>query len=423
MARAILYFDCFSGASGDMVLGALLDAGLPIDELRRALGSLPLAGVDIDAERVSRGGVAATKFRVLDGSAHGADHDRGDRHPDHQQQHDQHHAHHTGHQPQRQLREILELVDRSALSLRAKDRAGRLFRRLAEVEAAIHQMPVEQVHLHEVGALDSIVDIVGAVHGLEWFGVDRMLASPLNVGGGTVKTAHGVLPVPAPATLRLLEGMPIYSTGVSAELVTPTGALLIGEYAQSFGPIPPMRVRAIGYGAGDRDLGDRPNLLRVLVGEETADQAVQRAVVIEFEVDDMNPQIFGPLMEQLYAAGAFEVLYAPVQMKKNRPGTLVTVVAAPSTRDALNTVIFRETTTIGVRFHEVDRECLDRVLVPVQTPLGEIRFKLARRAGVLVNAAPEFDDCARIAREAGLSLKEVQAAALKAYLDQRNDLI
>lgn len=409
MSRAVLYFDCFSGASGDMVLGALLDAGLPLDELRRALGSLLLAGVDIAAERVVRAGISATKFRVLDG---GADHHRHD--PDH---HDHHDA--DTHHPPRHLSEILALVDRSALSPPAKDRAGRLFRRLAEVEAAIHQLPVERVHLHEVGAIDSIVDIVGAVHGLEWFGVDRVLASPLNVGGGTVKSAHGVLPVPAPATLRLLEGIPIYSNGVDAELVTPTGALLVGEYAQSFGPIPPMRVHTIGYGAGDRELGDRPNVLRVLVGEEAGEEAMQRAVVIEFEVDDMNPQIFGPLMEQLYAAGAFEVFYAPVQMKKNRPGTLVTVVAAPSTREVLNAVIFRETTTIGVRFHEVDRECLDREIVPVQTPLGEIRFKLARRAGLLVNAAPEFDDCTRIAREAGLSVKEVQATAMKAYLDAR----
>lgn len=388
-----------------MVLGALLDAGLPLDELRRALGSLPLAGVDVAAERVVRAGISATKFRVLDESARRNPHDHG-------------HHHHADHHPQRHLSEILALVDRSALSPPAKNQAARLFRRLAEVEAAIHQMPVEQVRLHEVGAIDSIVDIVGAVHGLEWFGVDRMLASPLNVGGGTVKSAHGVLPVPAPATLRLLEGMPIYSNGVNAELVTPTGALLVGEYAQSFGPIPPMRVRAVGYGAGDRELADRPNVLRVLVGEEAGAEAMQRAVVIEFEVDDMNPQIFGSLMEQLYAAGAFEVFYAPVQMKKNRPGTLVTVVAAPSAREALNAVIFRETTTIGVRFHEVDRECLDREIVPVQTPLGEIRFKLARRAGMLVNAAPEFDDCARIARDTGRSVKDVQAAAMKAYLDR-----
>lgn len=410
MARAVLYFDCFSGASGDMVLGALLDAGLPLDELRRALGSLPLAGIDIAADRVLRAGVSATKFRVLDETPRHGHHDH-----DHRDPADHHHP--ANHGPERHLSEILELIDRSALSPPAKDRTLRLFRRLAGVEAAIHQMPIERVHLHEVGALDSIVDIVGAVHGLEWFGVDRIVASPLNVGSGTVKSAHGMLPVPAPATLRLLEGIPIYSSGVNAELVTPTGALLVSDYARSFGPIPPMRVRTVGYGAGDRELGDRPNVLRVLLGEETGDEVVARAVVIEFEVDDMNPQIFGPLMDQLYAAGAFEVFYAPVQMKKNRPGTLVTVVAAPAGRDRLNAVIFRETTTIGVRFHEVDRECLDREIVAVQTPLGEIRFKLARRSGALVNAAPEFDDCARIARERGLSVKNVQAAAMKAYLD------
>ncbi|MBI4476673.1 MAG: nickel pincer cofactor biosynthesis protein LarC [Acidobacteria bacterium] len=392
MARRVLYFDCFSGAAGDMVLGALIDAGLPLDELKRALGSLAVDQLEITAERVLRGGLSATKFRVVD------------------------HHDPAGH-PHRHLSGILKLIDRSDLSPAAKARAGVLFRRLAEVEAAIHQMPIERVHLHEVGALDSIVDIVGAVHGLEWFGADRILASPLNVGGGTVKTAHGVLPVPAPATLRLLEGVPIYSTGVNEELVTPTGALLLAEYVETFGQLPPMLTRAVGYGAGDRDLTDRPNVLRVVVGEEADTTATQRAVVIEFELDDMNPQLFGPLMDQLYEAGALEVFYAPVQMKKNRPGILVTVIAAPAARERLHGVIFRETTTIGVRFHEMERECLERECVPVQTPYGEVRFKLARRGGAIVNASPEFDDCARIAKEKGVSLKDVQASAMKAYLD------
>jgi hypothetical protein len=393
----LLYFDCFSGISGDMVLGAMLDAGLPFEGLKSALGSLAVSGYDVSATRVLRAGVSATKFVVED------------RQP-------------SGGHPHRHLAGICTLVDQSALSPAGKDRAKALFQRLAEAEAAIHDMPVEKVHLHEVGALDSIIDIVGAVHALEWFGADRVVSSALNVGGGTVKSAHGIIPVPAPATVKLLGDAPIYSGDVQKELVTPTGALIVSSYATSYGPIPAMRVEHTGYGAGDNDFASTPNVLRVLVGREAESTVVSgvsrtesRVVVIECEIDDMNPQIFGVVMDRLYAAGALEVFYVPVQMKKNRPGTLLTVVAAPELRAAMSEIIFSETTTIGLRYSEVERDCLVREHADVDTPLGTVRIKLAWRDGRLVNAVPEFDDCARLAASHHLPVKEVQALAMQAW--------
>jgi uncharacterized protein (TIGR00299 family) protein len=417
----ILYFDCFSGISGDMVLGAFLDLGLPLDELRSALGSLALPGVQATARRVLRSGVSATKFDVQQhpqeeqsgapkgpGSAHSHSHDHGQDH-----QHPHSHSHSHGH---RSLREITSLIDASGLSMDGRERAKAMFRRLAEAEAAIHQMAVEDVHLHEVGSIDSIIDIVGAVYAMEWAGVDSVRCSPLNIGGGTVRSAHGVLPVPAPATLRLLEDAPIYSGVVQHELVTPTGALIATTYASSFGSVPAMSVERVGYGAGERDHHDAPNVLRVLIGRSAEHHhAAERVTVIECEIDDMNSQLFGVAMERLYAAGALEVFYAAVQMKKNRPGVLVTVIAPPEKRSALADIIFRETTTIGLRYSEVHRECLERELVPIETPVGLVRFKVARHQGRVVNAVPEFEDCAKLAAARGLSVKEVQSLALQAY--------
>ena len=282
-------------------------------------------------------------------------------------------------------------------------------------------MPVEAVHLHEVGALDSIIDIVGSVFALEWAGADRIVCSPLNVGGGMVDSAHGRFPVPAPATVKLLGDAPIYGGHVRRELVTPTGALIATSYATSFGPIPAMSVERVGYGAGDRDDPSTPNVLRVLIGAEAGADASRggaardRVVVIECEIDDMNPQIFGIVMERLYAAGALEVFYVPVQMKKNRPGTLLTVVAPPALRAGLADIVFRETTTIGLRYGEVDRECLQRELVAVETPIGTIRFKVARRDGRVFNAVPEFDDCVSAAAAHGIPVKDAQAIAVQAY--------
>ena len=423
----ILYFDCFSGASGDMILGALIDAGVPLDEVRRALGSLAITPDTVWTERVTRAGISATKFSVRgeDPPPDSADdHD----HPEpHQHDHQHEHAHHRSaplthesphHHVHRSLAEIGQLVETSSLSDSGKARARDLFRTLGEAEAAIHGIPIDRIHLHEVGALDSIIDIVGAVFALDFLDVDRIVSSPLNVGSGTIHSAHGVYPVPAPATIRLLQGAPIYSGPQRAEMVTPTGALLIASYATAFGPIPPMRVRSIGYGAGSRDFVDAPNVLRVLIGEADAAAPSQSVVVIEAEIDDMNPQIFGLLMDRLLADGALDVFYTAIQMKKNRPGILLSAIAAPDRREALTTTIFRETTTIGVRYREMARECLDREAVTVQTPLGAIRVKVARRRGELFNASPEFDDCVRVAAEHGRPVKEVQALALHAFYNR-----
>jgi hypothetical protein len=418
----ILYLDCFSGASGDMLLGAFLDAGLPMEELRAALGSLAIDGYDLSASRVSRAGIAATKFSVLEPrtstEAPGAHPHRHDHAHTHGHGHDEAstrvapaHGHHA-------IAEIKARIGRSGLPAATQTRAAALFDRLADVEAEIHQMPVEQIHLHEVGALDSIIDIVGAVFALDWFAADVIVASPLNVGGGTVQCAHGTFPVPAPATARLLEGIPIYSSGAQIELVTPTGALLVTAAATRYGPIPPMRIDRIGYGAGARELAGTPNVLRVLVGTSIEEIGTDPITTLQFEVDDMNPQIFGALMDRLYEAGAVEVMYSPVQMKKNRPGTFVTILTQPEGRDALLDIVFRETTTLGVRFQDVQRECLAREVLTVTTPVGEVRMKIARRRGVVVNAQPEFEDCARLARQAGASVKEVQAMASRAYLDR-----
>lgn len=394
---ATFYLDCFSGASGDMMLGALLDLGLPLDALRGALGSLAIEYGEVTTERVTRAGVTATRFRLIEKRVSAGS----------EPQHRHHH-----------LKHIVAAIRRSSLSPEGQDRAVHLFERLAEAEAAIHDTPIERVHLHEVGALDSVIDIVGAVFALEWFGIDDVAASPLNVGGGTVRCAHGVFPVPAPATARLLANVPVYGNGTS-ELVTPTGALLVTGYARSFGPMPPMRIEGIGYGAGERDPAETPNVLRIFRGERTGTTGGTQVVQIECEIDDMNPQLFGPLMDHLSDAGALDVFYSAVQMKKNRPGTLVTVVAPPDRRDAITAVLFAHSTTIGVRYQEMQRDTLEREIRSIDTPLGAIRFKVATRAGRVLNAAPEFEDCARIAAERGLPIKEVQAIATRAWLDAR----
>ena len=422
-----LYIDCFSGAAGDMFLGALLDLGLPVQSLRDALGSLAVDYGTIAAERVLRAGVSATKFRLVEprpvqaapAHAHSAAshrHVRGETGQPHDHVHDSHdHRHAHGHHS---LTDIECYIARSGLSAASRARAVSLFRRLAEAEGSIHQTPVERVHLHEVGALDSIVDIVGSVFGMEWLGAERVVSAPVNVGSGTVRCEHGVFPVPAPATAALLKGVPIHARGIPTELTTPTGALLITEYAGSYGPLPEMRVDAIGYGAGDKDFPHHPNVLRFMVGESSTGTALETIVSIECEIDDMNPQLFGPLMDRLYAAGALDVYYAAVQMKKGRPGTLVTVIAAPDRREALTAVLFADTTTIGVRHHELRRERLERRMITVDTPVGPIRFKVASRNGRIVNASPEFEDCVKAAAEQGLPIKDVQARALKAWMDR-----
>jgi pyridinium-3,5-bisthiocarboxylic acid mononucleotide nickel chelatase len=426
-----------------MILGALIDAGVELQDVRRALGSLAIAPDTVWTEPVLRAGIRATKFNVR-GETHPVD-----GHHDHEHDHHREHAHVShgtsssdshghespshrqasgshGHESpshrhaaesHRTLSEIFRLVDSSSLSVSAKDRTKQLFTVLGEAEAAIHGTPIDRVHLHEVGALDSIIDIAGTVFALEQLGVDRIVSSALNVGGGTIHAAHGHYPVPAPATMRLLKGAPVYSGAQKVELVTPTGALLIAGYAAEYGSIPAMRVERVGYGAGTRDFPDSPNVLRVLIGQMDAAAPSHSVVVIEAEIDDMNPQIFGVLMDRLLAEGALDVFYTSIQMKKNRPGTLLTIVAPPNQRDRLTSVVFRETTTIGVRYREMSRECLDRESMTVTTELGAVRIKVARRRGELLNAAPEFDDCVRLATEHQVPTKHVQALAMKAFLE------
>jgi uncharacterized protein (TIGR00299 family) protein len=425
MAR-VIYIECASGAAGDMLLGALVDAGVPIDPLRSALGTLGVAHV-LRASRVMRAGIAATRLEVVEAHAHThsedhARHHRHDERPSHDDGRDHGHAAGHHHGDQRSLRDIEHLIGHSALSAAGKARAIDLFRTLGAAEAAIHGVPLEAIHFHEVGAIDSIIDIVGFVFAMEWLGIDDVVASPLNVGSGTVEIAHGTFPVPAPATARLLTGVPIYSAGPAVELVTPTGALLVASYARAYGPAPAMTIERIGYGAGTRDFTAVPNVVRVLIGErassEQSEPGSEWIVKIECEIDDMNPQWFGPAGERLFDTGALDVFLTAVQMKKGRPGTLVTVLAPDERRAALCDVLFRETTTLGVRFERMQRETLDRRFVEVSTSSGVVRIKVAERRGVRVNAIPEFEDCLRIARETGRSVKEVQAEALEAWYAQ-----
>lgn len=387
MAR-LVYFDCSSGASGDMLLGALVDLGLPLDTLRADLARLPLRGYRLEARRVHRAGLHATKVDVIVEHGH-------------------------GHKPERGLRQILELIEASALEAPVKARASALFHRLAEAEGAVHGVDPERVHFHEVGAVDSIVDIVGSVIGLGWLKADRFVSSPLNVGSGTVAMSHGVFPVPPPATARLVQGAPVYGAG-EGELLTPTGALLVTGYATAYGPLPLVRPEHVGHGAGSRETAGRPNVMRLIVGEEGAGDG-DRVLVLEAELDDMSPQLFGPLLDRLLGAGALDAYLTPIQMKKGRPGVLITALAPPARREAIEGVLFSETTTLGVRRQEWDRTVLDRVLVAVETPYGPIGVKLARHEGRLVNAQPEFDDCQLAATAHGIPVKEVLAAAIAAF--------
>ncbi|HYU41683.1 MAG TPA: nickel pincer cofactor biosynthesis protein LarC [Vicinamibacteria bacterium] len=424
----IAYFDCASGASGDMVLGALVDLGLPLGRLRAELAKLPLAGYRLEARKVDRAGIQATKVEVLIGDqidvgdvhvhGHGPDDEHAHDH-DHDHEHEHEHEHEHGHapdaHPHRGLSEILRLIEKSGLEAGVKERSSALFHRLGEAEASVHGIDVENVTFHEVGAVDSIVDVVGAVIGLGWLDVDRFLASPLNVGSGTVKIAHGVYPVPPPATLQLVSGVPVYGKG-RGELLTPTGALLVTAHATGYGPLPSLRPEGVGYGAGTKDTPGRPNVLRLIVGEEVAgDGEGHRVTVIEAEMDDMSPQLFGPLLDRLLAAGALDAFYTPVQMKKGRPGVLLTVIAERERRTALEELLFAETTTLGVRWQEWDRTVLEREAVAVETEFGAIAVKIARRQGRIYNVQPEFDDCLARARVAGRPVKEVWAAALSAY--------
>jgi hypothetical protein len=321
-------------------------------------------------------------------------------------------------QKHRSLSTILEILKSSQLATPVRERASAIFQKLGEAESRVHDVPIEKIHFHEVGAVDAIVDIVGACIGFHALGIEKFACSPLNVGGGTAKMAHGVLPVPAPATANLLQGKPTYSNGVQRELVTPTGAAIVATLCDSFGPQPAMSVSAIGYGAGTADLEGQPNALRIMIGE-AAEKSVpgydQEITVIEANLDDMNPQIYGYFQEKALAAGALDVFTAPVQMKKNRPGTLLTVLCQPSDAQALMTLIFAETTTFGARTYIAQRRVLPRESVKVATKFGEVRVKLSRVNGRILHVAPEYDDCKKLAEEKNIPLQRVINEALRTY--------
>jgi pyridinium-3,5-bisthiocarboxylic acid mononucleotide nickel chelatase len=396
-----LYLDCFAGVSGDMFIGALIDCGLDFEHLQSELKRLEVGGYELNLTRVDRSGISASKFDVHLSDEH----------------HHHHHNHH--HIDHRSLSEIKRLITTSSLSDRIKDRAETLFQRIGEAEAKIHNIPIESVHFHEVGAIDSIVDIVGACVGLDALKIERVISSPLHVGSGTFKCAHGTYPVPGPATAQLLQGVPIYSKEIEGELVTPTGAAIISTFASSYGPIPMMQIERIGYGAGTRTYPKFPNVLRAIIGQlqEDADQTPTTVAVIEANIDDLNAQIFGHLMEKALAEGALDIFYTPVQMKKNRPGVLVTVLCKPEDRDRMIDIVFKETTTLGVRYRSEQREILQREHVTVETKYGPINIKISRaRDGSVVNYAPEFDDCRAAADLHKVAIRDVQTVALTAYL-------
>lgn len=373
-----------------MTLGALVDAGCAVEHLRAELAGLGVAGWEIAAEKVWKNGMAATHVLVKteDTSKH------------------------------RSLNDIVELIEKSHLKAGVRERAMAIFRKLGEAEARVHDVPLEKIHFHEVGAMDAIVDIVGACIGFAALEIERFACSPLNVGGGTAKMAHGVLPVPAPATANLLQGRPTYSNGVQKELVTPTGAAIVATLCDAFGPQPAMTVSAIGYGAGTADLEGQPNVLRVMIGE-AAEKTVagfdEEIAVIEANLDDMNPQIYGYFLEKALTAGALDVYTTPVQMKKNRPGTLLTVLCKPAETNALMGLIFAETTTFGARTYRAERRTLPRELVSVATSFGEVRIKVSRMNGRILHVAPEYEDCRKLAVEKDVPLRRVIGEALRAW--------
>jgi pyridinium-3,5-bisthiocarboxylic acid mononucleotide nickel chelatase len=425
------YLDCFSGISGDMLLGAIVDAGVPLDILSGAATALNVSA-RLEARKVMRGGLTATKVDVLadddpaaerarSQDAHaGVSHEAHEHEHDHQHEHahPHEHEHHHSHEHHRSLSTILSIIGAANLAEDVKERASGAFRLLGEAEAAIHSIPVEEVHFHEVGAVDTIVDIVCAAAGAAALKVDRWLASPLNVGSGTVECAHGTLPVPAPATLALIADAPIYSAGPPMERVTPTGATILRMLNVKYGSMPAMRVNMTGYGAGGRETHGQPNVIRLLVGEESVstEPAVEPIAVIETVIDDSTPQLLAYVSELLLAAGAWDVYRVPVQMKKGRTGVQLTVLARPGLVPALRDLLFRETTTIGLHWRTEDKMSLEREFATVETQWGAVQIKVARwPSGEVANASPEYEDCRRLAAQHSVPLKQVMQEAARLY--------
>ena len=378
-----LYFDCFAGASGDMILGAMIGAGVDPDYLREQLSLLPVSGFSVDVQTVNKSGLSATYARV-------------------ETAHEDKHRH---------LSDIKQIIEGSRLSDSVKQRAVQIFTRLAEAEARVHNEPVDHVHFHEVGALDAIVDVVGAAICFDYLKIERFVCSPLHVGSGMVQMAHGRFPIPPPAVTELLKGVPFYSSDIKGELLTPTGAAIITTVCSEYGPIPQMMTEATGYGAGTREYQDFPNVLRVMLGETEADASEERLWMLETNLDDASPQIIGHVMDRVLQLGALDCFFTAVQMKKNRPGVLLSVLCGREEKEAVMKLLFTETTTLGVRSYEVNRRALRRTVVRVETQYGPIDVKVAHLDGRVVNEMPEFEQCRQAAATANVPLKIVEEAA------------
>ncbi|MDM8006424.1 MAG: nickel pincer cofactor biosynthesis protein LarC [Phycisphaerae bacterium] len=388
----IAYFDCFSGASGDMILGALLDAGVDLDALRGDLASLGVGGYSLAAERIRKQGFAATQFEV---HIEAAD------------------------KPHRHLKHIREIIEKGRLPDLVRQRAMAIFTKLAEAEAEAHGTSVDKVHFHEVGAIDSIVDIVGACLALDRLGVEEVHCSPIPTGSGTLRCEHGVMPVPAPATARLLRGVPLAACEEMSELTTPTGAVILTTVARSYGPVPAMVIERVGVGAGKREGKTRPNILRVLIGEAVSagrlDDESDEVLVLEANLDDATGEVVGHVYDLLFAAGALDVYSSPIYMKKNRPATLLTVLAPPPLRETIESILFAETTTFGIRSHLASRHKLARTFETVETGFGPVRIKVGCRQGRVVTASPEFEDCREAAKLASRPLREIMDLAMRIW--------
>jgi len=380
----IAYLDCFSGISGDMFVGSLLDAGLPFGQLERTLSGLKLSGYEISATPEERNHVFGTRFSVTLQEA-----DQAARHLD----------------------DVTEILNNSDLPLPVIQKSIQIFENLAKIEGDIHHISPKKVHFHEVGAIDSIVDIVATVAGINLLGIERVFASRIPVGSGIITSAHGKIPVPSPATIALLKGIPIYSSGQDVEMVTPTGAALISSLCSSFGPMPPITVEHVGYGVGSRTLVDRPNLLRILIGSDTDKECMETVTVLEANLDDMSPELSGYLMESLFEAGARDVSFCPVHMKKNRPGIQLQVIGQPEDRERLTAIIFKESTTLGVRYSYGQRVVLRRETVVVDSPWGKMNVKKVINQDGRAVLLPEYEECKRIARKNNLALRDVYAWA------------
>jgi uncharacterized protein (TIGR00299 family) protein len=414
-----LYFDCFSGISGDMTIGALLDLGLDFEYLKSELNKLPVEGYELRSSRVVRANISALKFDVLiEGDSH--DHSHSDPYG-HEHDHEDHSNGHAdpGHHGHfhRKASEILAMIEGSALNVNTKRIATAIFTRLAVSEGRVHHIRPEDVEFHEVGAVDSIVDTIGSAIGFDALGIERFVCSPINVGSGFIHCQHGVYPVPAPATADLLRDATIYSKHADTELVTPTGAAILAAVVDRFEPLQSFVTTKIGYGAGSKTFPDFPNCLRLMLGEEGETIGPSDEIsVMEANIDDMTPQNFGYVMEKLLEAGALDVFVVPVQMKKGRPGHLIQILSPVELVDTLTRIVFQETTTIGIRRHTASRSILDREVVLMDTNYGRVRIKVSRLNGQIMNAVPEYEDCVRLAREKNVPLKEIQADAVQHFM-------